>query len=118
MSVLEAMPIYERNEPSAPPLLQKPPPKLYSMGVLLHRACHLFALLVFIFIARNAITVVPPGTVAIFTSMGTVSTISEGIYLTNPLGRRDFASTRTQLLEHVFRVPTKEGLLVELKILT
>ncbi len=72
------------------------------------------AVVSFVLLFFNPVTIIDPGEVGIVNGLGSISQIEPGIHLINPLQTVAYFSTKTQLLDQKNYVPTKEGLTVEL----
>jgi regulator of protease activity HflC (stomatin/prohibitin superfamily) len=87
-------------------------PKHFAMlgGALQAGAFALFA-------GKQVTVIVAPGEVGVVTTFGSVSpnTLPSGLHLKNPVSQVRNVSVKTRLTEEDTRVPTKEGLTVELE---
>ena len=73
--------------------------------------------LVFIFLTLNTFVVIPPSMVGVSSLFGSVAekTFSQGLHIKSPFARIHLFNIKTLLLDPAFqKVPTKEGLTVEL----
>lgn len=78
----------------------------------------LVTFVVAIFMIVQSFTVIPAGTVGVVDFLGNVSdnTLKPGVNIVNPLAKVVKFSIKTQELKEVMKVPSQEGLTVELEI--
>lgn len=76
------------------------------------------AALLLVMLLVMSLRTVPPASIAVLTTFGTVSEgiLVAGLHVTNPFASTTVFTTKTQLFEQQNHVPTKEGLTVDLDV--